>query len=343
MGISLDELLADYSAITIAGIKSNMATTQMVGAISAFIKPTDAMKDALQELGYPTGAAALQALGFKGALEAVIATTDGTMESIGRLSPRIRGLTGTLILTGEGAERAEKNLRLIKEVNDALAEQKAADIMATQAEKVAKSWNQLKNAVTTDIGGHLLSLNEDFFNLIGGADKASVAIKYLIPVVEGVSVAMLASYARSRLASTGFVQAAVASGRATRALTALGTVGKAIPGIIGAMFIGHALGTAMDAWSKYLAGPSEALKELTKKNEAYLEKFKEQSQERIKIAKETHSELLKQTLRGLPDVTQQYDKDVFLSSRGFEDSIEEVSNFFEKVVGIRKKFYGRYF
>ena len=337
LGVSFDELTSSLATITITGVKTNMAVTQLVGAMTAFIKPTTAMKDALKELGYPTGAAAVQALGFKGALEAVIKTTDGTMESIGRLSPRIRGLLGTLVLTGQGAQKAQKNLELIKKVNDDLASQKAAHIMATDAAQVEKEWNKIKNVFTTDIGGHILRLNKGLFDLVGGTENFTGTIKYAIPVIEAASVALAASYVKSKLASSGFLSVAAGSQKATAALTMFSRVAGAIPGMILAIGAGWAIGTAIrDA----LDGPSKALLELEKQQEKSLQKFREIERERLKLARETDQARLQSFMASTPKAYKEYEKEASFSRERFDDSIDAVTDFLNKVVDTKKRALG---
>jgi len=87
LGIRLDELQASYAAITIGGVKTAEAAMQIRGAMTALVKPTAEMKKALRQLGYESGEQAVAALGFVGAMRAVIATTEGSTTSIARLLP----------------------------------------------------------------------------------------------------------------------------------------------------------------------------------------------------------------------------------------------------------------
>ena len=87
LGIRLDELQASYAAITIGGVKTAEAAMQIRGAMTALVKPTAEMKKALRQLGYESGEQAVAALGFVGAMRAVIATPEGSTTSIARLLP----------------------------------------------------------------------------------------------------------------------------------------------------------------------------------------------------------------------------------------------------------------
>ena len=61
--------------------------------------------EALKEAGFESGTAAIQQLGFKGAIEAVINTTDGSVESLGKLFISVEAIKGVLGLTGASADR----------------------------------------------------------------------------------------------------------------------------------------------------------------------------------------------------------------------------------------------
>ena len=82
LGISLEELQASYAAVTIGGVKTAEAATQIRGVMTGMVKPTTAMKEAFQKLGYASAEQAIAALGFVGTMNAVISTTDGSTTSI---------------------------------------------------------------------------------------------------------------------------------------------------------------------------------------------------------------------------------------------------------------------
>lgn len=103
MGISFDELGASVAIMTRQGINASEATTQFNASVNAFLKPSDDMAATLKEMGFESGEAAIQQLGFKGALDAVTATTGGSKEALAGLFNNTRALRGVLALTGEGA------------------------------------------------------------------------------------------------------------------------------------------------------------------------------------------------------------------------------------------------
>jgi len=136
LGISLDELQASYAAVTIGGVKTAEAATQIRGAMTALVKPTTDMKKALRQLGYESGEQAVAALGFVGAMKAVISTTDGSTTSIARLFPRVRGLNAVLRLTGTGADAFQRSLAELEKTDLTELNDQFQAIMETDVEKV---------------------------------------------------------------------------------------------------------------------------------------------------------------------------------------------------------------
>lgn len=136
MGISFDELGASIAIMTRQGINSANATTQFNAAVNAFLKPSDAMVATLKELGFESGSAAIEQLGFKGALDAVTNSTGGSKDEMAALFANTRALRGALALTGEGAKDFDSVLNEIQ--NSAGATQEAFD-------KQEKTFETLRN------------------------------------------------------------------------------------------------------------------------------------------------------------------------------------------------------
>lgn len=67
-----------------------LAARQIRSTFSAIINPSNHMMRALGRLGYESGEEIIIARGFRGALQSLLATTDGTISSILRLFPASR-------------------------------------------------------------------------------------------------------------------------------------------------------------------------------------------------------------------------------------------------------------
>jgi len=123
MGVSLDEVGASMAIMTRQGVKSSEATTQLNSLMTGFLKPSTGMKDALSEIGFESGSAAIEQLGLKGALDAVANTTGGTTDEMAKLFSNTRALRGAVALTGEAGKDFDSVLKEIE--NSAGASDKA--------------------------------------------------------------------------------------------------------------------------------------------------------------------------------------------------------------------------
>lgn len=113
MGVSLDEVGASMAIMTRQGVKSSEATTQLNALMTGFLRPSTGMKEALSEIGFESGSAAVEQLGLKGALDAVAKTTGGTTDEMAKLFSNQRGLRGAVALTGEAAKDFDSVLKEI--------------------------------------------------------------------------------------------------------------------------------------------------------------------------------------------------------------------------------------
>jgi TP901 family phage tail tape measure protein len=104
MNVSTEELFASFATLT--GVTGSAAevSTQLSGILGAMIKPTGGMKDAIKALEFSTAEAMIQELGLVESLKQLIAKTDGTSVSLGKLVRRKEALTAITALTGKSAD-----------------------------------------------------------------------------------------------------------------------------------------------------------------------------------------------------------------------------------------------
>lgn len=140
MGISFDELGASIAIMTRQGISAAESTTQFNAVVNGFLKPSDNMAASLAEMGFASGEAAIESLGFKGALDKVAESTGGSKEELAKLFGNTRALRGALALTGKGAADFDEVLGQV--TNSAGATQ-------TAFEKQELTFETLKNQMGT--------------------------------------------------------------------------------------------------------------------------------------------------------------------------------------------------
>jgi len=138
-GIKLEELAAGMAAMTKQGVDAANSTTQLNAIVNAFLKPSTKMKATLEELGYSSGSAFLEAEGLAGALKMLEKNTNGDASALSELLPNIRALRGAMALTGVGGE----------EFTDILGEMSTAAGATQEAfDKQEKTWDTFKNQLT---------------------------------------------------------------------------------------------------------------------------------------------------------------------------------------------------
>lgn len=166
--IKMEELVTGMAALTKQGVNAANSTTQLNAIVNAFLKPSEAMAEALKNIGYESGSAFLEANGLKGALQLLEDQTNGDAAAMAELLPNIRALRGAMALTGTGG----------KEFNSILAEMADVSGMTQEAfdkqEKTTDTFkNQLENLKIT-IG----SLVKEYF------DKAVVSLTNVMKKIQ---------------------------------------------------------------------------------------------------------------------------------------------------------------
>ncbi|KKL89348.1 hypothetical protein LCGC14_1915580, partial [marine sediment metagenome] len=110
MGVSLDSVLAAAASLTKQGFPTASAMTGIRQVMVALAKPTEDMADLLQKMGFESGTAALEALGFQGTLEALTTASEGNQETLAKALGSVEALGAALGLTGANALGARSDL-----------------------------------------------------------------------------------------------------------------------------------------------------------------------------------------------------------------------------------------
>lgn len=174
LGATRQELLAALSTITRFGVRPSEALTQLSGLLTAFLKPSEKMRETLEHLGFSSGQAAVEANGLAGAVQLVTDAVEGDAASLARLFPNVRGLRGEFILTSDSAHVLTENLRQTEEAAASLIGAKAEVILETNAEKAERTLNEFKVFFTSEFGRGLVSEFVDLSEFIGAENLIDV-------------------------------------------------------------------------------------------------------------------------------------------------------------------------
>jgi TP901 family phage tail tape measure protein len=142
---SYNEVLAAQAALTQSGFDFAKAGTAINGILNGFINPSEAFTKMLNEMGYASGSAMIEALGFAGAVQAIAEYSGGSAEILRDLIPDMEGFRGMAILAGKGAENLTNN---VLEMNNALGATDAAFAIMTDTYEASlanflNTWNVL--------------------------------------------------------------------------------------------------------------------------------------------------------------------------------------------------------
>lgn len=221
LGISLDEILASIATLTIQGVKASDAMTQVLNVELKLIKPTDALKDAMAELGVTSGEAGIQAFGFQGFLAKLKETTGGTATEMGELFGRVRATRGALGVTGKAAKKYEERLTAIKEATSELLDAKVSLIFETNAKQVEVELNRLSVQITENFGRGINTTLKETFDTFGGGTETLLTFGTAASAAAATFLLMRAGALKTILALFGYTTSVnLATGATVRMRTA---------------------------------------------------------------------------------------------------------------------------
>ena len=197
MGVGVAELHAEFATLT--GVTGNAAevSTQVAGILRGMIKPTQGMKAAISALGYSTAEGMIKNLGMVGSLKALIGTTDGTSESVGKLFRRAEALTAIFALTGAQAADFKRKFAEMKEAAGATGE--AFIAMSSGINKTGYEFEQTKQRVAVlsqNIGDSLIPIFSTLLDIVSPGitlfSNMAVNFKALPAPIKFITTGMIA-------------------------------------------------------------------------------------------------------------------------------------------------------
>lgn len=180
LGVQQEELFGIFATLT--GVTGTAAevSTQYKAVLSGLMSPSKGMAESLDKLGYATGAAAIEALGFQGTLQALMGTVDGDTQSMAKLFSSVEAQTAILSLCGEQATNLASKTEAM--YNASGAAQTAFDAQTQGLEYTVQRLKNTWDNFLTQTGQQILPIISDL------AEKAlpllSEAIEKISPLVE---------------------------------------------------------------------------------------------------------------------------------------------------------------
>lgn len=266
VGLSVEEATAAFAAITQQGFNPAESATRLNRALLAFVKQSKEASEVAEALGIDFSSLGLESRGLVETLKQIDLATEGNIDTLAKLFPRLRALTGVAALLSEqGFKNLTNNMEAMRDATGAVqaAFEKNIEAMDAQVALLKGEFRKI-----------LLDLGEIFLPLVIDAIKATRAavssladivrvaveeFKQLPEPVQRVTAAMIAMYAilGPLTVALNLLAAAAGSSALAGGLTAVaGWLGAALR-LIGP--VGLAL-TGLAAWFGLVANEvSQAL------------------------------------------------------------------------------------
>ncbi|MGQ0671241.1 MAG: phage tail tape measure protein, partial [Actinomycetota bacterium] len=244
-GVEFEEIAASLAALSSAGLAVNEGVTAMRGLLAALIAPGSQAAETLKEIGLSADEVrrAIAEDGLQGALILLDEAADGNIDTLRKIIPNIRALTGQFALTGD---RAKATALVFDQVANSTGAMDEA--FATTAEgpgfKLAQGLTKLKVAaialgeqlipIALEVVGVVSDIAESFGRLSKGTQGTIIKVGLLAAAI-GPGVGLLGGLLRlggglvKGVAWLGGFRAAAtaAAGAAGTASAATGTAGLA--------------------------------------------------------------------------------------------------------------------
>jgi TP901 family phage tail tape measure protein len=321
LGVSLEEVGGALAAISVRGTKTSEALTQFRAILSGMQKPSEEMRRTLEKLGFTSAQTAIQTLGLPGVLDQLGKSTGGSSEQLARLFPNIRGLSGASSLLADDLATLSENIREMQSAGRDFAKEKFLIATATDADRLTKEINKLRNAFSVELGQAVLKAGVSLSDFVGGADNVVASVKAAGPAIAGLagSFALL----RGSMAANKAELAGLSRGLGLLSL---------LPVAAG---VGSSLGSFADSKlaENLFAGLSKQ-EELSKK---LLERFEQDQAARRDAAKQADQAIVRSALEATRSLNRDYLASVGEARTGNAAMVESVQAAVTKILGSRQR------
>jgi TP901 family phage tail tape measure protein len=204
LGVKEEEILAVISTLTRSGVTADDAITLLTNAMNKLTNPTEKMKNLLNEWGFGgSGRVAVQTEGFVNILQRMIGVVQTGRVELTDLFNEIRGekfasafrnfggqINRDLVEIRDNSPQTYANARVIRGESD--------------ADKINKQINELKNSLTATFGNELTNLLKQVIEATGGVQNLVSALTAAARIGL-IGASAFAAYKAAMLATGGAV------------------------------------------------------------------------------------------------------------------------------------------
>lgn len=199
LGVSIEELGAAYSQLTVNGVQASQAETQIAALMRSTLNETEALTEAVREYGYESAEALIQAEGFVGFLQFLMETSGGSSAALLDLVGTAEAVNAALILSKNSGD---DYIAMLGEMESAAqGGQFTMSVFETQMDTISGSFSRLR----AELGDISISVGEAFAPFArAGLDAATVAIGGLSNTLQSLPGPLQAAAAGATGLAGGF-------------------------------------------------------------------------------------------------------------------------------------------
>ena len=150
-GARIEEMTAAIATLTRQGIMTDWAVTSLRQTIMQILRPGKELQGVITDLGYASGRAMVEALGFAGAVGSIGTYADRTGMRMEELFSNVRAVTAVLPLATTAAGEFRKDLGRMADATGAMTE---------AFEKAKQSWAYQMDVIKTSIQDAAISMGK---------------------------------------------------------------------------------------------------------------------------------------------------------------------------------------
>ena len=154
LGVTFDEVAAAVASLTLKGLSTSEATTQLNAVFTAFLKKGDLAKKTFGETSNLMGAQAIKTKGLQQAMIDLMEATGGSEDALLKLTGRAEGAKAIMSLTADGSKILTEQLKGIRDSAGA-ADEAFKKMANTMDRKLSVAMEGIKQGLGAIVGGML--------------------------------------------------------------------------------------------------------------------------------------------------------------------------------------------
>jgi TP901 family phage tail tape measure protein len=264
LGVSFEEVGANIAVFTRLGVSASESVSAVQSALASFLKPSEQAKKAVEEMGLSFNKLRQQLAteGLAAVMNTLLQATNGNIEALGHIIPRIEGLSNVL---GTAGAQGDAYAQVLNNIRNSTGLVDNGFKMASQgsAFQFQKTMNDLRN-VAIQLGETLMPV----FQKIAGAVQRAVASFQALEKAQQenvIKVTALVAASPILLSALSSITGALSSFAGIIVKSVIPGIGKMVaavaagsPLMIGLLAVGATLGLVVYYWDDFKSGVERA-------------------------------------------------------------------------------------